>query len=366
MSLDFPDNEEIPRRLMTNINYMRDEITSKLSEVKHKEKEFEEREKFFNNKFEGLSDEHKELFKNLEREFVKLNKSGVTTSQQLKENCSLANLQPDEVSLDLFKEMLQREEENKLIKSDQILNLKCLNFEEVINEMSNELHSLSKSKQNKNTTQENCVPNIDDIVDLHEIEMINNKEELLTDDLPSNSNSPNRKKINKKYGNITFEDLPTNKTFYMIKSKRAAESLKSSIEIDITDLGGARCCRKLQHNYDLNIQLTHSRSHSQQMISKKSYAVLKSTLNQQEAQTAKHEEVPKSKQIEATRVECKSQASLLPRNDNDSNGSSKRRKNKKLNSLIINGSIGKECRDDVKTLNNLNRTEKEWVTKYQG
>lgn len=124
----------------------------------------------------------------------------------------------------------------------------------------------------------------------HELDMLNNNDHLLTDDLAwttreqvqINQRLNNNKKKKKNHAminsalssrqlvhtdssylynnNSMLEGMRTNKAFHMIRAKRMEQSLNSSLDISIGDIGGRHCCGRLKKNYDVDLSLTSQRS----------------------------------------------------------------------------------------------------------
>ncbi len=141
-----------------------------------------------------------------------------------------------------------------------------------------------EAKEHQGNKYKNETPTIEDISNIHEYDIMNNKDQLLTEGLNNLSFSKDNKRtcdeyeFKKKYIDTSanhFEHVRVNKTFYLIKHKRIEQMLNSSIEVSMDDIGGERACCRLKKLYEINMNKSgsgfingHERSSSMPMINR--------------------------------------------------------------------------------------------------
>jgi hypothetical protein len=269
----------------------------KISKVNQQESDLGIREKSIKDSLLLLGDIENEEFKRLEYEYI-----GKISQEEL------LNKYKDEIALkelDLepfFKELketidvtlgIQNNDQTKYrnrlgkltetlepIKTDRSIsqNTDCnieitQNFKAVdlsnIDKKTNESKYYSTNKNSlitKNINISDIANNslLDNIVNNHEMALLNNNEELI-ENISFNNNSSlgfamGKESKNKSQSDKLLKTIRTNRTFWLLRAKRMEQNINSSMEISISDIGGHSCCGRLKTNYDVNISVTHQKN----------------------------------------------------------------------------------------------------------
>jgi hypothetical protein len=273
---------------MVGVEKIKAVVNSKLEEINQKERDIQAREKAFRNEFLGLTKLEKEEFKRIENENLEEEDHFVVS-----DSIRLLNLEPMIMEL---KESLSRgnggRSRNRLVDGrveQQTIELKTDRaFSQITDGNLDTIpgvrhidisHIVKKTNESKYySSGRNSIGGVsgvgnstlmDNIANNHDLAMLNNNEELLDNisfkyikTRPDNNTSIQSHMLDftRVGSKKLMKSIRTNRAFFLLRAKRLEQSMNSSMEISVGDIGGRGCCGRLRKNYDMNISLTSQRN----------------------------------------------------------------------------------------------------------